>query len=545
MITASRKALALLPAILGLAISVQGCAITPQEDADGSSADAVSGAVGNWKGMTAGQCVHGVYSFYAARYGISLEGTGAQGGNIGNCEFEGACMIWKSARVEPTEVASTKSKFVKYDWGTTMPQTYDIVVYPPRTAGLGPGHVAAVDHMASSNPAAWEHLYVMDSNYYGGEKLATAVHTVSRAPYGIFRLKSLDHGGSSTPKPVDVAPKGYIDSAACTGIAGWAQDTTAPTASISTDIYFNGEAGAADATGVRLTANASRADLCSALGSCDHGWSMGIPRSQLTNTPHAVYAYGIDTTGGTNALLTNSGTTFSCAAPEIPEATTVKRLIATTAIETSWQFSNFYDAAPYSTATLDSIKDGPDFVAEPELVQLAGDPDIFVVDGNATRKITNMGSFAAWRFTTAMIKPITKAAFDALDEGLAWPATPLLANNSDGKTTSYYVLDDSVAVPESDAGAAPPSDLASNRTANASNIAPPATASGDVPAAATDPNAAGDDPGGAPQESTTPGAQSGGCSVTHHASSKDDAIWALLPLAGIFIRRRRARSSKF
>jgi MYXO-CTERM domain-containing protein len=543
MITANRKALALLPAFLGLAIGIQGCAITPQDETDSTSADAVSGAVGNWSGMTAGQCVHGVYSFYANRFGIALEGTGAQGGNIGNCEFEGACMIWESARVEPTEVASTKSKFNKYAWGTTMPQTYDIVVYPPRTAGLGPGHVAAVDHMASSNPAAWEQLYVMDSNYYGGERLATAVHTVSRAPYGIFRLKSLDHAPA---KPTDVAPKGQIDSTACTGVAGWAQDTTAPTASIFTDVYFNGAAGSPSATGVRLTADASRADLCTALGSCDHAWSMAIPRSQLTDTPHAVYAYGIDTTGGTNTELVNSGKTFSCAAPAIDASTTVKRLIKTTDITASWKFSTFYDSAPYTSDALASVKDGSDFIATPEIVQMAGDPDLYVVDGNSARKIASMGSFAAWRFTTAMIQTISKSAFDAYTEGLGWPVTPLLANDTDGQVTNYYVLDDSIPIPISvDAGAAPPSSLASDR--GVTSIATPyGLATGSTSTSGADPNAAGDDPGGAPATENGDNASesSSGCSVTHHATSRDDAIWALLPLAGLFLRRRRNRSSK-
>jgi hypothetical protein len=533
----ARKVFALVPVFVSLAVSVQGCSGAQSDESDSTSADEVSGAVGNWSGFTAGQCVHGVYSFYLHRYGISLEGTGAQSGNIGNCEFEGACMIWKSSRVEPTEVASTKSKFVKYAWGTTMPQTYDIVVYPPRTTGLGPGHVAAVDHMASSNPAAWQHLYVMDSNYYGGERLATAVHTVSRAPYGIFRLKSLDHD-TTPPKPADVAPKGYLDAASCSGVAGWAQDTNAPTISIFTDVYFDGPAGSAAATGLRVTANANRSDLCTALGSCDHGWSVGIPRSQLTGTAHPVYAYGIDSAGGANTLLTDSGKTFSCEAPAIPEATTVKRLIKTPAIATSWKFSMFYDAAPYSAAALAALKDGDNFDAQPDVVQVKGEPDIYVVDGNQRRHVANMGSFAAWRFTTSMIEPITATALAALEDGLDWPEVPLLVSTPSGQTDDVYVLDNAESVPASGNASAPPGATGSSKDLRVANAAAASNPNDD----ANDPNVEGDDPG-APEDGGNAGASSG-CSITHRSSSTRDAIWALLPLAGLFLARRRKTSAK-
>lgn len=163
-----------------------GCqANTEIEDDVGEVSQAVT-ARGNWSGFTGGQCVHGVYQFYEHRFGISLTGTCAQGGDIGNCANCGACMIWKSNAVRPDP-----KLFNRYAWGSVMPQTYDIVVYAPRS-GRGPGHVACVDHMDSKSASDWQSLYVMDSNYFEYEKMASQVHTVSRASYGIYRLKSLE-----------------------------------------------------------------------------------------------------------------------------------------------------------------------------------------------------------------------------------------------------------------------------------------------------------------------------------------------------------------
>ena len=98
----------------------------PDEESLGEAEQAVD-QQGDWTGFTNGQCVHGVYQFYLHRYGISLLGTCAQPGNVDNCENCGACMIWKSDIIHPDP-----SLFNQYAWGTTMPQTYDIVVYPRR-----------------------------------------------------------------------------------------------------------------------------------------------------------------------------------------------------------------------------------------------------------------------------------------------------------------------------------------------------------------------------------------------------------------------------
>jgi hypothetical protein len=487
-----------------LVMAVSSCASAPDGDEQtGTTSEplVVGGAVGNWTGFTAGQCVHGVYQFYLARYGISLTGTCAHA-TVGNCQTCGACMIWEGPNVEPPA-----SLFHKYAWGTTMPQTYDIVVYPPRTAALGPGHVAAVDHMTSSNPAAWQNLYVMDSNYFGGETLATSVHTVSRAPYGIFRLKSLEVAPNA-------APRGFLDTAGCTAISGWAQDPSAATTAIFADLYFGGAKGAPKTETLRLTAGIARPDLCSPLGSCSHGFTTPTPRGTMDGAAHAVYAYGIDTKGGNDPLLSDAPRSITCNAPLI-EATAIKRALPDATALTKWAFSTFVDMAPYTTAELAAVRTGSALAETPKLVQLAGKPDIYVVDGAEARRIVDMTSFAAWRFTSAAVKPITTTDFAALTKGFDWPALPLLVK--DAAAATVYLLDTTVPVVPS----------------------PPGGASSGTPAGSDSPN---DEASNAPAGDAAP-SDSSGCSASPRPSV--GSAWLLLPFAAlVFAFRRRFVSAR-
>ena len=113
----------------------------------------------------------------------------------------------------------------------------------------------------------------------------------------------------------NVAPRGYLDSVTCDGGAvGWAQDQDAPDTAIDVHLYLDGEAGSG-AQGFATTADGHRDDLCSAIGSCAHGFSFPIPEELKDGVPHTVFAYGIDTDGGDNPQLSGSGMTFTCAKP--------------------------------------------------------------------------------------------------------------------------------------------------------------------------------------------------------------------------------------
>ncbi|HEY8087196.1 MAG TPA: DUF1906 domain-containing protein [Polyangiaceae bacterium] len=260
--------------------------------------------------------------------------------------------------------------------------------------------------------------------------------------------------GADLP-PVPDQPKGYLDTATCTTVTGWSQDPAVPTTSINTDVYYDGAAGASGATGIRLTADVNRPDLCSAIGSCDHGFSMPTPRSLMDGKAHPVYAYGINhTAGGINSLLTNSPKSLTCTAPAIAK-NTVKRHVTSTTILTDWRFDTFTDEAPYTTAEIAAVADGEDLASAPDVVQVAGNPAIYVVDGKAKRHVTDPASFDSWRLTTADVKPITAAALAALETGPDWPATPLLAK--DPTAPAVYMLDvppDATGVGGTDGGVA-------------------------------------------------------------------------------------------
>jgi hypothetical protein len=69
---------------------------------------------------------------------------------------------------------------------------------------------------------------------------------------------------------------------------------------------------------VPIQADIDRADLCTPLGSCKHGYEVASPLSLHDGQPHEVHAYGIDSAGGTNAELVQSPATLNCK-PVIPE----------------------------------------------------------------------------------------------------------------------------------------------------------------------------------------------------------------------------------
>jgi hypothetical protein len=149
----------------------------------GDIAQAVT-TYGDWSTYGDGQCVTGARTFYTAKFGVTLNATGLQSTDIGSCAALGACMYWVSPKVAPSSAT-----WVKYAWGSEMPKTYDLIIYPPHGTNAY-GHVASVDHMEGTNPSDLTKLYVMDSNYTVSVKKSPSIHTTTVTPYGFYRLKS-------------------------------------------------------------------------------------------------------------------------------------------------------------------------------------------------------------------------------------------------------------------------------------------------------------------------------------------------------------------
>lgn len=99
-------------------------------------------------------------------------------------------------------------------------------------------------------------------------------------------------GVSPAPTNVDrYVPFGWLDTGGCNTISGWAYDPDNPSASISVDLYFDGQAGSG-AYMIRVTAGDPRPDVNNAMHiSGNHGFHASAPHNYAS---HSVFAYGID-----------------------------------------------------------------------------------------------------------------------------------------------------------------------------------------------------------------------------------------------------------
>jgi len=116
--------------------------------------------------------------------------------------------------------------------------------------------------------------------------------------------------------PANQPPRGWPDVANCSQVRGWAQDLDAKHSAINVHVYFDGTPGQKGAKGYSVKANQHRSDLCKAIGSCKHGFVFKTPSKFLDGKSHPVWAYGIDSKGGTNPLLSGSPRTIKCAKPK-------------------------------------------------------------------------------------------------------------------------------------------------------------------------------------------------------------------------------------
>jgi len=107
-------------------------------------------------------------------------------------------------------------------------------------------------------------------------------------------------------------PKGYLDGVdpASNDVYGWAYDPDTSSASITVHFYFDGPAGTGTFGGAVVT-TVSRPDVNSTFGITGiHGFDFTIPSAYQSGT-HTVYAYAIDSGGGTNPQLSQSPASFT------------------------------------------------------------------------------------------------------------------------------------------------------------------------------------------------------------------------------------------
>ncbi len=436
-----------------------------------------------------------------------------------------------------------------------LPATIDVEV----TGGQSPATVAArvgqwlarVEAGTGRRPMIYTGPYFWQdhvaSTAYAGYPLWIADYGVTSpkvpAPWSTFKIwQYSDSGGTldldlfdgslaelqafarapTTTTNTNTVPHGVLDTAACTGITGWAQGATAPTKAVDVHLWFDGAASAAGASMLPVVASQARTDLCVPLGSCNHGFTEPVPLGLRDGKPHQVFAYALDTPGGATAALVNAPKSFTCAPPEPPLAAPagVKRHVASPAVLAAWKLTALTDVAHYEQTRVDAYASGADLPAAPDLI--VGDdgaPEVWLVDGGKRRHVVSPASMTAWRFAA----PVKTAAatIKAMSQGPDWRATPFLLQ---GTTPSIYALDLAPSTPPGteDPGPHP------NGSTNSPSGAP----------------APGDNAGTPPSDAGAPPSDAGGCSVVPAGSSSSapfDSAALVVAVALALRLRPRAR----
>ncbi len=241
-------------------------------------------------------------------------------------------------------------------------------------------------------------------------------------------------------QPPNAAPTGYLDTASCDAITGWTQDPDSPVAPLPVELTFDAPSGKAGSGTVKATANVYRADLCTPLGTCTHGYSVPMPLGLRDGMQHTVYAYGEDQQDSSLQLLTGGPKTFTCKPPAIPVG--IKRHVINPASMTAWKFDGLLDVAPEPLASVQAIPAGPDFPASPTTVIADdGSPSVWVIDAaqdgtQVRRHVINPTSLQAWSLA-ATSWPAAKV--NAVKQGQDWPAAPFVTQGTG--EPSVYVID--------------------------------------------------------------------------------------------------------
>lgn len=326
------------------------------------------------------------------------------------------------------------------------------------------------------------------------------------------------------PEPVNTKPKGYLDGASCEKVWGWSQDPDAAKKGIAVHLYFGGPAGDPKAKGVPVDANIDRGDLCTPLGSCNHGFEVASPLSLHDGKPHAVHAYGIDSAGGANAELAQSPASLDCD-PVIPKG--VRRRVQDMTSFDDWGFSEFWDVMPVDDTALAAITEDDALPDSPLLVQSTdGSAEVWLIDGEFRRHVPSQEVMATWGFDAAAVVKWAPKDLEKLEVGPKLRARPVLVRGSGEK---IYLMDD--ALPET---GQPPAGTGGAGGSGGSDTGGTGAAIG----------ASGGKNGASAQQTKVLSEDDQGCACrTSGRSSGSTAQLSLLALGLLAARRRRARSA--
>lgn len=322
-------------------------------------------------------------------------------------------------------------------------------------------------------------------------------------------------------------PIGYLDGAGCDAMVGWSQDPDTPDTPIDVHFYYGGPAGSGAPASV-INANVYREDLCTAIGSCAHGFSSPTPMSLLDGQARNIHAYGIDSGGGNNPQL-GEARVLQCAPPA--QAGERRRVDGLTSLD-AWKLSSFWDMLPPGSGA-DALPEGAPLQTKPELVR--GDDaseQVWLLDAEGhVRRLVSPAAMVAWRFDAASIQTFPAADVLSLVQGTDVRARPVTFIAG-----SLIVVDD----PQPTSGDGPSLTSSSSSGAGGSSIVGGAAPLGG--------GGAGDggsgEGGGAALDGEGPG-ELGSCACSSAGDRRDGRGWfALGALAVAAGRRRRARASR-
>jgi Phosphodiester glycosidase len=233
-------------------------------------------------------------------------------------------------------------------------------------------------------------------------------------------------GAGPSPMCPNKAPRGYLDAATCEALTGWAQDADAPKKAIDVHFYFDGPAGTPGARAFALGgASVHRADLCTAIGSCEHGFSVPTPFGLFDGKEHAVHAYAIDSNGGANPELAQAPKKVTCNA-DLPRGT--KRRVAGDAFA-AWKLDAFRDVMRVTDAMLAPLGEGAALPATPVMIRADdGSHEVWLVDGAMRRHVLSPASAAAWHLDLGAVTVKPAAEVNAIARGADLPVRPLVAS---------------------------------------------------------------------------------------------------------------------
>jgi hypothetical protein len=172
----------------------------------------------------------------------------------------------------------------KCEWNTDLNQgtpTFEKVISNPAAAGncnIGP-----YTYTFNDAPGTYEYQMLRITDSKGAQSTVSKIRITVAAPTPIY--------------------EGWVDSADCNTISGWAWDKNQPNTPISVDIY-NGSTKLAT-----VTANIFRQDLVNAgKGNGYHGFSYATPSSLKDGNAHSIYVKY----GGTSTNLSGSPKSIAC-----------------------------------------------------------------------------------------------------------------------------------------------------------------------------------------------------------------------------------------